>query len=204
MSQISLDNVTFRVASVDDAQALLDIYAYYVNETAITFEYDVPRVEEFQGRIRHTLQRFPYIVAELNGKIVGYAYTEYFKPRSAYDWAVETTIYLQHDLQKMGLGKKLYSLIEEISRAQHIINLNACIGYPIEEDAYLTKNSVQFHEYLGYRLVGEFVKCGYKFNTWYNMIWMEKFINDHPDHPETVIPFLELPDDVFCELGIAR
>ena len=52
--------------------------------------------------------------------------------------------------------------------------------------------------------MGEFVKCGYKFNTWYNMIWMEKFINDHPDHPETVIPFLELPDDVFCELGIAR
>ena len=71
MSQISLDNVTFRVASVDDAQALLDIYAYYVNETAITFEYNVPRVEEFQGRIRHTLQRFPYIVAELNGIVGG-------------------------------------------------------------------------------------------------------------------------------------
>ena len=62
---------------------------------------------------------------------------------------------------------------------QNICNLYACIGYPEKEDEYLTKNSVYFHEKLGYRMVGEFYKCGYKFNRWYNMVWMEKFIGEH-------------------------
>ena len=59
--------------------------------------------------------------------------------------------------------------------------MEACIGYPEEDDEYLTKNSAQFHEHLGYRMVGEFKKCGYKFHRWYNMIWMEKNIGIHEE-----------------------
>lgn len=91
------------------------------------------------------------------------------------------TIYLDRNVQKCGLGRKLYEALEERLREMGILNLYACIGYPEEEDAYLNKNSAQFHRHLGYSLVGEFRKCGYKFGRWYNMIWMEKIIGSHKD-----------------------
>ena len=92
----------------------------------------------------------------------------------------------------MGLGKRLYEKLEVISKAQNILNLNACIGYPSVEDEFLTKNSVQFHEHLGFRFVGEFHQCGYKFNRWYNMVWMEKMIGEHRTSPTPVIAFSQL------------
>lgn len=184
--------IRIRTATPDDAQQLLDIYTPYVINTAITFEYDVPSLEEFQNRIRNTLQKYPYIVAESSGEILGYAYTGPFVGRAAYSWGAETSIYIREDSRKMGIGKKLYDMIEKISRAQNIFNLNACIGYPEEEDTHLTRNSVDFHAHLGFRMVGTFHKCGYKFGTWYHMVWMEKMLGEHPAVPAPVIPFPEL------------
>ncbi|MGL5677750.1 MAG: GNAT family N-acetyltransferase [Cellulosilyticaceae bacterium] len=186
------DTLTIRVATPDDAAQLLAIYAYYVKETAITFEYEVPTLETFQERIQNTLKKYPYIVAESEGALLGYAYAGAFVGRAAYDWAVETTIYLNPRHKKMGLGKKLYDVLETIVKAQNILNMNACIAYPDLEDEHLTKNSVQFHEHLGYRFVGEFHKCGYKFGKWYNMVWMEKLIGVHPSTPSPIIPFPNL------------
>ena len=168
-----------RKASVIDAAAILAIYAPYVEETAITFEYTVPSLSEFKERIRTVLKRFPYIVAEKDGTIAGYAYVSPFHERAAYSWAVETSIYIDKNLRKTGLGKRLYNALEDILKKQGILNLNACIAYPEKEDRHLTKNSVEFHEHLGYSMVGEFHKCGYKFNRWYNMVWMEKSIGEH-------------------------
>ena len=173
------NNITFRTATPDDAKALLDIYEYYVKETAITFEYDVPSEEEFRGRIEKTLQKYPYIVAVEDGRIVGYAYASSFKEREAYKYCVETTIYIDKDLRRSGIGRALYLELEKQLKAQGILNLNACIGYPEVEDEHLTFDSVKFHEKLGYSMVGEFHKCGYKFDRWYNMVWMEKLVGDH-------------------------
>ena len=78
--------ITIRTATLSDAQALLNIYAPYVEHTAITFEYDVPSVEEFAYRIEHTLQKYPYLIAEKNGSLLGYAYASPFHERPAYDW----------------------------------------------------------------------------------------------------------------------
>lgn len=186
------DGMIIRIAEETDAPELLKIYAPYVEKTAITFEYTVPSLEEFTGRIRETLEKYPYIVAEQEGEILGYAYTGPFGKRAAYQWAAETSIYLKETRRQMGIGRKLYEALEEISKAQNIFNLNACIGYPQREDSHLTKNSVQFHEHMGYRLVGEFHQCGYKFGTWYNMVWMEKSLGEHPARPEDVIWFSEL------------
>lgn len=86
--------ITIRTAAIEDAQALLDIYAYYVEETAITYEYDVPSLAEFESRIAHTLEKYPYLVAEMDGKIVGYSYAGAFHPRAAYHWGAEMTVYL--------------------------------------------------------------------------------------------------------------
>ena len=184
-----MDTIIIRTAAADDAAALLAIYAPYVEQTAITFEYEVPSLEEFRRRIIHTLQRYPYLVAEENGEILGYAYTSPFGERAAYSWAVETSIYLWQDVRGKGLGKRLYHSLEDISRAQHVQSLYACIAYPDADDAHLTGNSVAFHTHLGYTSVGRFPHCGYKFGTWYNMTWMEKPLGDHAVPPAPFIPF---------------
>jgi phosphinothricin acetyltransferase len=183
------NDVQIRLASVADAAQLLEIYKPYVEHTAISFEYEVPSVDEFATRIEHTLQRYPYIVAVSGDAIVGYAYASAFKERSAYDWAVETSIYVKEGCTGMGCGKSLYGALEELLKKQHIINLNACIAFTKTEDDYLTNNSQFFHEHMGYRLVGTFNQCGYKFGRWYDMIWMEKMIGAHEAQPEKVIPF---------------
>ena len=192
----NMEKCTIRVAKIEDAEELLAIYAPYVKNTAISFEYDVPSLEEFQGRMKNILQKYPYLVAERDGEIVGYTYASVFKQRAAYDWDVETTIYVKQDDRKTGIGRQLYAALEEALSRQNILNLNACIGYPETEDAYLTKNSVQFHEHLGFRMVGEFRKCGYKFNRWYNMVWMEKHIGDHVDNPYPVKTFDEIKENL--------
>ena len=174
-----MKNVVIRTATVDDAEALLEIYAFYVKNTAITFEYEVPTLEDFQQRIRNTLKKFPYLIAEMDGKIIGYAYAGTFKDRAAYNWSAETTIYLDHTTVKCGVGRILYESLENEMKKRGFLNLYACIGYPEHEDEYLTKNSAEFHAHLGYKKVGEFHKCGYKFGRWYHMIWMEKLIGEH-------------------------
>lgn len=189
---------TIRVASPRDAEALLRVYAPYVERTAITFEYEVPSVQEFAERIGRTLERYPYLVAEADGVPAGYAYAGPFKERAAYDWAVETTVYVDGDMKRRGIGRKLYGAMEKILEAQNILNLNACIAYPAEEDPYLTRDSVNFHRRLGYRMVGRFFQCGYKFDRWYDMVWMEKQIGRHTAHPLAVKPFGAVSGELSC------
>lgn len=185
-----------RVAAKQDAAELLEIYRPYVEKTAISFEWEVPTVQEFERRIEEKLAKFPYLVAEREGEIVGYAYASTFIARAAYDWAVETTIYVREDQKRTGVGKDLYTALEKGLAMQNVLNLNACIGYLEVEDEYLTKNSVQFHEHMGYRFVGRFYKCGYKFERWYDMVWMEKFIGEHTETPLSVKPFGEIREQL--------
>ena len=187
-----MEDLRIRVAKPEDAEELLDIYAPYVTGTVITFEYEVPSVEEFRARITHVLEKYPYLVAEADGEVIGYAYAGAFKERAAYDWAVETSIYLRKDKKKHGVGRKLSEALEQALNMQHILNVNACITYIEKEDEYVTKNSAQFHEHMGYRLVGKFCACGYKFGRWYDMIWMEKFLGEHTAHPAAVKRFPEI------------
>lgn len=190
--------VLIRPADPEDAEALLKIYAPYVLQTAITFEYEVPSVEEFAGRVRATLARYPYLAAERDGKIVGYAYVSAFHARPAYDWAAETSIYVAQACRGDGVGRALYEKLEEVLRRQNILNLNACIAFPRGEDPHLTDGSPKFHERLGYRTVGHFHQCGYKFDTWYDMIWMEKLLGEHPVPPAPVRKFSEVADACFA------
>lgn len=173
--------VTLRMAVPGDAEELLAIYAPYVEHTAITFECKMPSVSEFQERILRTLERYPYLAALYQGRIIGYAYASPFKARAAYDWAVETSIYIERDFRGHGAGKKLYLALEDLLRRQHILNSNACITYSYPE-------SIRFHEALGYRTVAHFTKCGYKLGKWHDVIWMEKMLAEHPDRPKPVIP----------------
>ena len=163
----------------EDAEKLLEIYAPYVQNTAISFEYVVPSVEEFKERIRNISVKLPYIKAVCDGVIMGYAYAAPFKTRKAYDWSVETTVYVKQNLRRQGVGKILYLVLETSLREMGILNMNACIAVPEGEDSHLTKDSQLFHEKMGFQLVGTFHKSGYKFHTWYDMIWMEKMLGEH-------------------------
>jgi phosphinothricin acetyltransferase len=166
--------------STKDAEELLDIYAYYVRETAVSFEYDVPSVDEFRNRIYNISEKYPYIKAVGDdGCIMGYAYANTFKARAAYDWSVETTVYVRKNLRRMGVGKALYNTLEELLRGMGILNMNACIAVTSKEDTHLTNDSVYFHEKMGFTTAGTFHNSGYKYNTWYDMIWMEKIIGKH-------------------------
>ena len=171
--------MVIRAATREDAGSLLKIYSYYVENTAISFEYVAPSLDEFSKRISSTLEKYPYIVLEDDGLIRGYAYAGAFHSRAAYAHCCEVTIYLDHGSKGNGYGKALYEALEKALKKMGIINLYACIADPEVEDEYLTKNSECFHQHMGYTKVGEFHKCGYKFGRWYNMIWMEKMIGEH-------------------------
>lgn len=190
-------SVVIRPAILQDAEALLNIYTPYVQETAISYEYVVPSVTEFSNRISKTLSRYPYLVAIQDSQIVGYAYASAFKSRAAYDWGVEISIYVSQSQRGGGIGRALYEKLEMVLRCQNILNLNACIAFPIGEDAHLTTDSPKFHEHLGYRKVAHFHHCGFKFNKWYDMIWMEKLLGEHTDLPAPVLPFSEVVNECF-------
>ena len=171
-----MSNLKIRNATVDDAADLLKIYAHYVENTAITFEVTTPTLEEFRTRIATTLKNFPYLVAELENQIIGYAYAGKFVGREAYKISAELTIYLDKNFRGRGIGRKLYSELERRLKISGVKNLYACIGYPEVEDEFLTFASVKFHERLGFKICGKFTDCGYKFNRRYSMVWMEKIL----------------------------
>lgn len=168
--------MTIRKVRISDAERLLEIYSPYVLNTAVSFEYDVPSLGEFERRIKDISLKYPYIAAEDEGKIIAYAYASAFKPRKAYDWAVESTIYVDSEYRGKGVGKALYSCLEELLKRMGITNMNACIAYAEQEDEYLQNHSEAFHKKLGFNKVAHFHGVGYKFGKKYDMIWMEKII----------------------------
>lgn len=185
-------SVIIRPVNANDTEELLKIYAPYVTETAITFEYDVPTADEFRGRIESILTKYPYIAAVKNDEIIGYAYAGVFKTRAAYAYNVEVTIYIKKEYRRSSVGKLLYSELERLLKKQGITNLYACIACTETEDEYLTNDSVKFHEHMGYRLIGTFKQCGYKYNRWYDMVWMEKIIGEHLAEQPEIVPYSQI------------
>ena len=168
-----------RSAQPADAGRLAQIYRYYVENTAVSFEYAAPDEGAFRERIEGTLANYPYLVLEEDGAILGYAYAGPFKTRAAYARSAELSIYLDKAARGRGLGKQLYEAMEAEMRARGFLNLYACIADPPAEDEYLTHGSERFHGRMGFVKAGSFHQCACKFGRWYNMIWMEKLIGEH-------------------------
>lgn len=187
-----MEKLKIRTVRPEDAEELVKIYEYYVEHTAITFEYEVPSAEQFRERIIHTLKRYPYLVAETEDRIAGYAYAGAFNERASYDWSAELSVYVDREMRKKGVGKALYEELSAILKQMGIINLYACIGSCEKEDEYLDHNSEQFHAHMGFAKIGTFRNCGYKFGRWYNIIWMEKGIGNHNDTQMPVVWFPQL------------
>lgn len=171
-----MNDVMIRSVTPDDAKAVADIYGYYVESTAVSFEYVPPTAEEFRGRICHTLEKYPYLAAVSGEAIIGYAYAREFVGRAACDHCVEVSVYIARNSRRSGAGRALYEEMERQLRDRGICNVYASIAYADVEDEYLTHDSARFHERMGYRQVARFHRCGYKFGHWYDLIWVEKFI----------------------------
>ena len=120
--------ITIRAATLDDAEKLLEIYSYYVEKTAVSFEWTVPTLENFVARMKRAMKKYPYLVAEIDKKIIGYAYAHEFILRDAYNYSAELTIYLDKNFRRQGVGRKLYTELEKNLRGMGILNLYACIG----------------------------------------------------------------------------
>lgn len=161
--------ILIRHVNLNDAQELVEIYAYYVLNTSITFEYDVPSIDEFSERIQKITKKYPYLVATIDSEIVGYAYATAYKERAAYDWSVETTVYVKYEEHGHGIGKALYIELEQALKNKHIVNMLACITFP-------NPKSIDFHTKFGFTTVGHFPKIGFKFNEWRDIVWMMKEI----------------------------
>lgn len=182
-----------RVATAEDAESIQSIYAPYVEKTAVTFEYDVPCVDDFRQRIISTLKEYPYLAAVEQERIIGYAYASSFHSRAAYKHSAEVSIYLHEEWHKKGIGKQLYQELENRLIKQNVFILYACVTVTERtDDENLTDASVCFHKKIGYTVVGKHNLCGYKFNKWYSVIWMEKLIADRAETPNAFIPFSEL------------
>lgn len=188
-------NLKIRMVNVDDASALAQIYKYYVENTAVSFEYFPPDEAEFKRRIKEKINDYPFIVAEYNDTVVGYAYASRFLPRPAYIHSVETTVYIRKDFHGNKAGESLYSALEKLLKRQNVISLNACIACADIPDETLNNDSMLFHSRMGYRYVGRFRASGYKFSRFYDMIWMEKLISEPHCPCGDFIPFRQIIND---------
>ena len=170
---------TIRPVQLSDAPAIQAIYRPYVEQTVITFEETVPSVAEFEQRIQKIKKDFPYLVAEQDGQLLGYAYAGKFNARASYRWTAEITIYLAKEAQGKGLGRQLYQQMEDLLKQQGIITLMALITSP-------GSGSIEFHQRLGYQPVGLYPKVAYKFNQWHDLAILQKQLITPPLSPQEI------------------
>ena len=174
-----------RQVQLSDAEQILKVYAPFITDTCISFEYVVPSVEEFAQRIAGISAEYPYIVLEEDCEIVGYAYAHRYLERVAYSWDVEVTIYLAPKVQGKGLGVILYDALEKLMALQNIKNLYSCITGD-------NVHSIEMHRSMGYELIGTFPKAGFKHDRWLDLVWMAKTIGEKENAPLALVPFSEV------------
>ena len=153
-----------RLATSADADQIQAIYAPIVHHTAISFEYEVPSVEEMASRIRHVLQVRPWLVYEAGGEILGYSYATTYRDRAAYSWGVEVSIYMRQDMRQRGLGSALYATLFDVLRAQNYCRVVAGATVP-------NASSERLHARLGFQLIGRYPAAGYKFGSWHDVVF---------------------------------
>lgn len=182
--------ICVRAAMPQDAEQLLEIYTPFVisedcSVSNVSFELTAPSLAEFRQRIVDISSKYPYLVGEKDGQILGYVYCHPYRERLAYQWSVEVTIYLAPAGQGKGLGRLLYETMEKLLCLQGVTMAYSCIT--VGND-----HSIKMHEALGYRLIGTFTKSGYKNGQWLDTVWLEKQLQPCPEKPANMKSWREL------------
>ena len=178
-------NFIIRLATEQDAEKLLAIYAPYIMETSLTFETEVPTVADFGKRISDYLQTWPWLVCEVDNTIAGYAYATRYRERTAYQWCTESSVYIDRQFHRLGIARALYQALFDILKRQGFRNVYAVINLP-------NPPSVDFHESCGFNYFATYEQVGYKLGKWKNVGWWRLIINDFIDEPPPPIKFSSL------------
>lgn len=179
------NNFKIRLITTGDAEAARNIYAPYVLHTGISFEYEVPTVEEFTYKIEKITAQYPWLVCECDGEIVGYAYGSTHRDRKGYQWSPEVTIYMNEQSHRKGIGRALYSTLFDILRMQGYYNLFAGVLVTNEK-------SVAFHRAMGFEDIGLFKNIGYKLGEWHTNLWLQYSLQEPKLNPHTPIGIGEI------------
>ena len=182
----------FRLAQVEDAASLLNIYGQYI-DTPITFECTLTTVEEFENRIRSILELYPYLVCEEQGKIIGYAYAHRQMEREAYQWNVELSVYLDQNFTSKGIGKRLCQAVLELLRLQGVKNVYSLVVCP-------NPQSEGLHKALGFGTIGIHRNTGYKAGAWRDVVWFDKALSHYGPDPAPIIPLNQLDQEIFHQV----
>lgn len=162
-----------------DAGAILAVYAPYIEKTAITFETEVPSLESFTRRVADIAKEFPYLLLEVDGELAGYAYAHRQAERAAFAWNAELSIYLKEGFTGMGLGRPLYSLLEELLEMQGYVNFYGVITGS-------NAGSIAMHEKMGYAMIGRHAHTGFKSGQWHDTVWLHRRVHDGA--PRAIVP----------------
>jgi len=186
-----------RLATPADAAGILNIYAPYIENTSLTFETEVPSAADFADRISHYLENWPWLVYEIDGKIAGYAYASRYRERTAYQWSVESSVYIHSDFHRSGIASILYTALFQFLKLQGFNTVYAVINLPNDK-------SVAFHEKLGFSYFATYEKVGYKLGQWKNVGWWKLSVNEYGDEPPAPKKFSEIDktvvDNVLAEV----
>lgn len=188
-----MNEFTMRFAEKSDAEAILKIYAPYVINSPITFEYAVPTLEEIRIRIDEIKENYPYVVCESYNKIIGYAYANKFRNDDGYNWSVEIFIYVDRKYTHKGIGKGLYTCLLEILAHQNIKNVYAVISSP-------NKSTIKLHEFFGFKKLGVYPKCGYKLGKWHDITIMSRNLGNYKEPPKAFIKIDNIKNNVTQEI----
>jgi len=163
------NSTSIRMAVLNDARAILAIYAPYIQNSSTSFEMIVPTKEAFEKRLQKYLEEAPWIVCEVDNQIVGYAYASPHRDRAAYRWNREVSVYIEKTYQRQGIAKLLYTVLLKLLKLQGYTNALAGIVQP-------NPASTHFHQSLGFKLIGTYQNIGFKQGQWHDVNWYSLFL----------------------------
>jgi len=182
-----------RLATGGDAKQIRDIYSPSILNAAISFETEVPSIEEMQRRIESCLQKFPWIVCKIDEKIAAYVYGSKHREREAYQWSCECSVYVHDQFKGKGIGKELYQLLFQVLKLQGFRNVYAGITLPNEA-------SIHLHENCGFKHFANYENIGYKFGNWHTVGWWKLQINQYNLDPPPPLKLSELNAEMLAKL----
>lgn len=175
-----------RLAAPEDAKRILEIYTPYVLKTAVTFETEPPDLAEIQRRIRTVSAVYPYLVCELDGRVIAYAYAHRYLKRAAYGWSAELSVYVEEAYcRHFSIGTALYTALRDILARQNVQNLYALVSNE-------NKKSIALHRKIGFRKIAIYEQVAYKRNRWHDVAVFQMLLGGHRNPPPSVIPLPQL------------
>lgn len=191
------DRKIIRLATKSDSAALLNIYAAYIRDTAISFETEIPSVFAFGERIETIQQQFPWLVCEIDGRVVGYAYASKHKERTAYQWSADLSVYVDPRAHRKHIATSLYTALLECLRLQGYYSAFAAITVP-------NASSEALHCTLGFQPIGVFERVGYKLGKWRDVQYFKRVLADYPTEPRPPVSICMVKDTEEYQNSIQR